>query len=585
MRYVLHGLIASLLVVASFFVLFSAYNDIKTQAVENLNTQQRILAKSAAKGIESYFATKKDLLQLMGSMPEVIDMNEEGKRILKNFFQQYTNEYHAISRVDERGEIIYSYPDEDQVGSDISSQQHVQKILSSHEPVLSSVFKSNQGLDVIALHVPVFEAERFVGSVAVLLPFDRIAKDFVSDIKIGKSGYALLLSQEGVELYCPFPGHVGEQISNTGEEYPSILAMASRMLKGEEGTAAYDFGMDKDENFKNLTKYAVFLPVKLDQTFWSISVVTPEREALDYIEGLRTHWIMALVLLFTASAYCGFLIVRAYFVVRKKTFELSDAAKELSEANVRLQEVDKIKSVFIESVSHELRTPMTSIMGFIKLISKDFWKNFKPFLDQNEKLKKKTERIMENLQIVEFEGERLTRLINDVLDSAKIESGRMKWDDQIFQINDVLWLAVSTIKGQLPIGVDVLYSNDNSSPWVKADPDRLMQVMMNLLSNAVKFTSNGYVSVSYESSLSNILTVTVKDTGVGIPDGDLEKVFDRFHQVQQDNDNESKPKGTGLGLSICKQVVDHYGGKIWVESELGKGSFFKFTFPQYIPEG
>lgn len=583
MRYIINGLIASLLVVASFLVLISAYNRVKIQAIENLDAQQKILAKAAAKGIETYFSTKKDLLHVLANLPEIVSLDGTGKEILRKFYQSYADEYYAITRVDENGKIVFSFPDESQIGVDISSQKHVQKLLSSQNAVLSNVFKSVQGISAIALHVPVFNGERFTGSVAVLLPFDRIAKEFVSDIKIGKSGYAFLLSEEGIELYCPVPGHVGVSISKTCEDYPSILAMASKMLKGEKGVATYDFGMIRDRVVENIKKYAVFIPVKLDQTFWSICVATPEGEALDFIEGFRIRWMVALMLLVVAFSYCGFWIIRAYFAVRRKTFELSEAAIKLNQVNVRLQEIDKIKSVFIESVSHELRTPMTSIIGFVKLIAKDFSKNFKPFLDKDEGLKRKTERIIENLQIVEFEGERLTRLINDVLDSAKIESGRMKWDDQIFQINDVLWLAVSTIKGQLPVGVSVLYSNDNSSPWVKADPDRLMQVMMNLLSNAVKFTYNGSVSVSYESSLINILTVTVKDTGIGIPDADLEKVFDRFHQVLHHDDNESKPKGTGLGLSICRQVVEHYGGKIWVESELGKGSSFRFTFPQYIP--
>ena len=134
-------------------------------------------------------------------------------------------------------------------------------------------------------------------------------------------------------------------------------------------------------------------------------------------------------------------------------------------------------------------------------------------------------------------------------------------------------------------GVDILYRGAADSPWVKADPDRLMQVMMNLLSNAAKFTSKGCIEVFLNNNLGEYFTVTVRDEGVGIPGNDFEKIFDMFHQVQQSADVNNKSEGTGLGLSICRQIVSHYGGKNWVESDLGKGSSLKFTFPRYIPAG
>lgn len=271
--------------------------------------------------------------------------------------------------------------------------------------------------------------------------------------------------------------------------------------------------------------------------------------------------------------------------VAERTASLRNAMVELEGAKNQAEAASKAKSVFLASVSHELRTPMTSIVGFIKLIRKDFLKILKPSLDKNQALERKSNRVVDNLEIIEFEAARLTRLINDILDSAKIESGRMRWEDQIFQINDVLWLATNTIKGHLNKGVDILYRGAADSPWVKADPDRLMQVMMNLLSNAAKFTSKGCIEVFLNNNLGEYFTVTVRDEGVGIPGNDFEKIFDMFHQVQQSADVNNKSEGTGLGLSICRQIVSHYGGKIWVESELGKGSSFKFTFPRYIPAG
>ena len=156
-----------------------------------------------------------------------------------------------------------------------------------------------------------------------------------------------------------------------------------------------------------------------------------------------------------------------------------DRTKELEAANERLMEVDRMKSAFLSTVSHEVRTPMTSILGFVKLVVKDMSKYVAPAIQDDAALKSKMERIEDNLQIIAFEGERLTRLLNDVLDAARIESGKMQWEDQAFPIKDFLHLAVDTIKGQVGPQLDVSLNDDGSAPWVLADPDRIMQVMMN----------------------------------------------------------------------------------------------------------
>ncbi|MFP5260010.1 MAG: PocR ligand-binding domain-containing protein, partial [Acidobacteriota bacterium] len=206
-----------------------------------------------------------------------------------------------------------------------------------------------------------------------------------------------------------------------------------------------------------------------------------------------------------------------------------DRTRELERVNERLVELDRMKSSFLNTVSHEVRTPMTSILGFVKLVGKDFSRHVVPALDNASSVQKKLARIQENLLIIELEGERLTRLLNDVLDAAKIESGSMRWDDQAFLIKDFLQLAVSTIQGQLPPGLEVVMRDDGTSPWIKADPDRIMQVMMNLLHNAVKFTREGRIAVHLASRSDGQLDITVSDTGIGIPESELAHVFDRFH--------------------------------------------------------
>ncbi|BDQ33963.1 sensor histidine kinase [Pseudodesulfovibrio portus] len=266
-------------------------------------------------------------------------------------------------------------------------------------------------------------------------------------------------------------------------------------------------------------------------------------------------------------------------LVRERTEDLVNKARELEEANQRLRELDEMKSAFLSSVSHELRTPLTSILGFAKLLSKEFGKNFLPLAGDNQHLVGKGVRIRENLAIISHEGERLTRLINDVLDLNKIESGRMGWRDEPLNMNDVISVAANSVSGMFSqTDVRLLTEIEPELPTIEADPDRMQQVLINLLNNAVKFTEQGSVTLRAFPRFGQ-LRVEVVDTGTGIHAEDQSDIFEKFHQTVADNTMVDKPKGTGLGLTICREIIEHYGGRIWVESEVGKGSTFIFTLP------
>jgi len=266
-------------------------------------------------------------------------------------------------------------------------------------------------------------------------------------------------------------------------------------------------------------------------------------------------------------------------LVRERTEDLVNKARELEDANQRLRELDEMKSAFLSSVSHELRTPLTSILGFSKLLHKEFGKNFMPLAGDDKKLNSKGERIQENLSIISHEGERLTRLINDVLDLNKIESGRMGWRDELLDMTDTIETAVQAVSGMFAENPDLGLATEVEPglPTIVADPDRLQQVLINLLNNAAKFTETGTVSVRAFPRFGQV-RVEVADTGSGIHPEDQAQIFEKFHQTRSDT-MEDKPKGTGLGLTICREIVEHYGGRIWVESVIDQGSTFIFTIP------
>jgi PAS domain S-box-containing protein len=242
------------------------------------------------------------------------------------------------------------------------------------------------------------------------------------------------------------------------------------------------------------------------------------------------------------------------------------------------KEIDTMKTDFISTVSHELRTPLTSIIGFANIIRKKFNESLLAVLDlEDKKTRKVADQIGSNLDIIIGEGRRLTSLINDVLDIAKMEAGKIDWKDESFAIKSAIDHSVtSTVSLFEQKGLNMALDIEENLPEILGDKDRYIQVLINLISNAVKFTNNGTITCGAGISGDGIL-VRVADQGIGISRENLDKVFDKFKQVGDTLTD--KPQGTGLGLPICKQIVEHYGGKIWVESEPGKGSTFYFTIP------
>jgi len=252
--------------------------------------------------------------------------------------------------------------------------------------------------------------------------------------------------------------------------------------------------------------------------------------------------------------------------------KLEQANIALQEANRKLQELDKMKDTFLSTVSHELRTPLTSIKSFTEILL------------SYEEEDKETQR--EFLNIINEESDRLTKLIDDFLDISKIDSGRIRWENTELVITEIIKSATnatSALSTQKNLRVNV--ELEPNLPPVWGDKDRLVQVVTNLLSNAIKFTpEGGEIRVAAEvlkgseaGSVSDVMRVSVSDTGIGVAPEEQERIFEKFRQAG--NTLTDKPKGTGLGLAICKEIVEHYGGKIWVESELGKGSTFYFTLP------
>jgi signal transduction histidine kinase len=240
--------------------------------------------------------------------------------------------------------------------------------------------------------------------------------------------------------------------------------------------------------------------------------------------------------------------------------DLQRAYADLASAHQELLDVDEMKTNFIANVSHELRTPLTSIRSFSEILLT---------FDVNDDTQH------EFVEIINTESERLTRLVNDVLDITKIESGQVDWHMEHLDLGDILQ---SSARIFTPLaeekGLQLVLTPLAEPICVYADSDRIQQVLANLLGNAIKFTPHGSITLSAELR-GDMVSVHIADTGIGIAPSNQERIFEKFLQVGDTLTD--KPAGTGLGLCICRDIVQHHGGRIWVDSDLGQGSVFTFT--------
>ena len=258
-------------------------------------------------------------------------------------------------------------------------------------------------------------------------------------------------------------------------------------------------------------------------------------------------------------------LLEANLELAKQVANLHGNKKEVEKSLEELKKLDERKSEILATVSHELRTPLTSIKGALSIIATEG--------------RLEGEMPREFLEIAQQNTERLIRLIGSLMDLVRIEAGRLVLELKPVDMTRAIrlsWEGLQGIARQKGIEVEIVLPE--GLPHIQADEERIKEVLTNLLDNAIKFTpQGGRVKVEVEEKEKE-LVVTVADTGYGIPLEERERIFEKFYQGRPPDPRE--PKGLGLGLSIAKAIVEEHGGRIWVESELEKGSRFSFSIPK-----
>jgi two-component system, cell cycle sensor histidine kinase and response regulator CckA len=326
-------------IAAGYTLLYVTYENVKQKMIANLNERQFSHGRQAAKGIETFIQDQILSLRQMAKDEHIVNLDDHGISMMRSYYTIHTSDISIVTRIDAQGRILFPIPyDVKVVGKPVTDMDDFLAVKKTHKVWVSDVFINQRGFKTIKVQVPVIESGIFKGTVAVLIPFDTIAKRYVADIRIGVNGYAWVISKEGIELSCPVPGHVGNSVFDNCRDFPDILAMAHRMTRGEQGVTTYQFNRVRGDVVEKTVKHAVFLPVRLENTFWSIVVATPEDEVIGELTGFRNRLILVAALLLVIVGGLVFVMFRNQLllgeVARRKSAE-----EELKESQRRLADI------------------------------------------------------------------------------------------------------------------------------------------------------------------------------------------------------------------------------------------------------
>jgi len=378
----------------------------------------------------------------------------------------------------------------------------------------------------------------------------------VDDTSANLKTLAAILSERGYQVRPCINGEIA--LNAVQKKLPDLILLDIRM----PGIDGYEVCRRLKEDQKTRDVPVIFISA-LDEAMDKVKAF--ELGGVDYItKPFQSEEVLARV--------------KTHLSLRQMQARLEHQNTQLQQANAKLKELDRLKSQFLANMSHELRTPLNSIIGFTGIMLQGIVGELK---DEQKK----------QLNMVYESAKHLLGLINDILDLSKIEAGKIEVIPSQFEVKELIHTVekmVLPLIEEKRLGMEVIISED-VPPNICSDKNRIKQVLINLLSNAIKYTESGKISLTVNADFEMrsaelrgeekelAIQFSVADTGIGIEPGHLPDVFDEFKQIE--SPLKGKTAGIGLGLAICKKIVEIMRGRIWAESEYGKGSCFQFIIP------
>jgi signal transduction histidine kinase len=574
-RYLIPGCCLFILIIIIFSGI-KANHEVQDVVQKQFNEQQLLQSRQTASGIMAFLNERTIIIETLARhYPDNEHYPMFGEFI--NVYNQTTDIY-SIQILDKSGIVTLGYPEENTpLGYDIYEQKRgdpeaesvlvdtFERVKNSKQTVISRPIMLLEGELGIFIWVPVYKNNTFDGVILAIIKISDISNRLLQH---NSSKFIYMIDDNGMILYDGSgrynPGE--NSLNKSGLGNPLLREIITNQINGNQGTGYY---FEDDAGIKRLVAYS---PITWRNLNLSIAVTTPESEVDELISSVYKEQLkfvgISVGFILLATVLIIILLFRwnkaLEIEVAEKTGEIRESNRLLQKANRRLLELDKAKSDFLSMVSHELKTPLTAMRLSAEMCLEDE-------IDINLR-KKLHEKLIRNI-------DRLAMMIDDLLNTSQIESGRMKYNMEMVDLGEIISTSIDIIKNEsdkkeLTIVTDI----PANLAKIPADKDRLVQVFVNLLGNAVKFSQqDGNVEIK-AVEFEKYVEVHVKDNGIGIPADKLEYIFDKFYQV--DSTSSRSHGGSGLGLFITKSIVEEHGGSINVESMPGKGSLFAVTLPK-----
>lgn len=478
-------------------------------------------------------------------IPQDVDVQrrEVAQTILDNY-----RDFDTISFLLPNGDVYMVEPYSKQLNlkqNNYSFRDYYKGSVSTQMPYLSEVITSQAtGNKVAVISVPTYSQNQtmigiWLGSLNL-----KFIKDYVSSHYLGKTGLVAILDQHGNEVT-----RSNEMfLQNTTLKDLDIYKKA---INGETG--------DVIETIEGTKMFASYSPINTSSSTWVLLVIRPYSDSfLSYDIATNQLYLMILGVISIVTIFGLY--------VRDGFNSINRFAQKLDQANEELVRVDRAKEEFAAMLAHELKTPLVPIQGYVDILL-------------SEHLGKINETQKNRLEIIKESASNMLRLISDILDVHKLELGQLKI---VKNENNIRNTVEKSIDIMFPFASDRkigLKNNVDDDLIASYDEKRIEQVITNLIKNGIKACKEevGKIEINAEDSSIDI-TVSIKDNGIGIPDTEKDKVFRKFYQM--DTSLTREKEGSGLGLAICKGIVETHGGKMWFESQEGKGTTFYFTIPK-----
>jgi signal transduction histidine kinase len=578
----------------------SAENNVRELLFEQQKQRQIENTKSLGEQIESDLDRVVMRLQLLAREPAL--QNEElNTQEASNLIKQAESDINSqITPIDTLGllnssnMLVNIAPDEYRkyIGLDRSQTEYVQEVNKSWQPYISSGFTGALGRYIIAIGVPItnLETGRHIGIITTAPLTVQFFERYGNILNINTQ-HILALDRNGKYLTAAPPELVGkdffgEDVKELTKGNQDIYRLFENAVKsGQPGRTVFDAGAGEH--------FATAYPVVYGGQGQVMTIILSTPTAAIYSEIENALFIQKLQTIIILTAAASAVSALIFFILRRNAAlerKIQERTSELRTANEELSNHDKIQKDFINIAAHELRTPIVPILNLAELL----YSNVLLHSDVNgQQQEKQQNEMLEMLQIILRNANRLLQLTEDILDVTRIESNTLKLRKEKFNLNDVMLNVVEDCRKQIVNGnVKLMYEPENSVTLLEADKRRLTQVISNLLNNAMKFTKEGNVTVSSvlkrkdigrdgaggEERIGEEVLIAVKDNGTGIDRELMPRLFTKFATKSY--------QGTGLGLFISKAIVQAHGGKMWAENNnndsSGKklnGATFYFTLP------